>query len=178
MLGTMPHSDLVSLAAQAAWADATVWAAVTASPASRADARIRATLHHVHLVQHIFGQAWAGEPVAIRAEAEFADLAALARWGRDAHRGLAAFLAGAPDLDRAFREPWTDQFERRLGTAAAAHTLGESALQVMLHTAHHRGQICARLRELDVTPPTVDFIVWLWGGRPTADWSAAGAGDG
>lgn len=165
MRDTMQHSDLVTLAAQAAWADATVWAAVTASPASRSDPHLRSTLHHLHLVQHIFQQAWAGQPLTLRSEAEFAGLADLTRWGRDAHRGIAAFLAQAPDLDRPFREPWTDQFELRFGAAASAHTLGESVLQVMFHTAHHRGQLCARLRALDVEPPTVDLIVWLWGGR-------------
>ena len=41
-------------------------------------------------------------------------------------------------------------------------------LQVVLHTQHHRGQVCARLRDAGGEPPTVDFIVWLWEGRPAA----------
>jgi len=40
-------------------------------------------------------------------------------------------------------------------------------LQVFLHTQHHRGQVCMRMREVGVVPPTIDFILWLWAGRPS-----------
>ena len=46
-----------------------------------------------------------------------------------------------------------------------------SVWNVVLHTQHHRGQISARLREVGGEPPTVDFIVWLWTGRPGAAWT-------
>jgi uncharacterized damage-inducible protein DinB len=39
-----------------------------------------------------------------------------------------------------------------------------------MHSAHHRGQALRRLRELGVEPPLCDFIVWIWTGRPDADW--------
>ena len=60
-------------------------------------------------------------------------------------------------------------FEQQSKQTAGVHTLGESMLQVFLHTQHHRGQVCMRLRELGVVPPTVDFILWLWSGRPAED---------
>jgi uncharacterized damage-inducible protein DinB len=96
-------------------------------------------------------------------------------WGQQAHRGIASFLerANAEKLDGLFRMPWAGHFEQHTGQPAGVHTLGESALQVILHTQHHRGQVCARLRQLGAEPPTVDFIVWLWAGRPNAAWEFA-----
>jgi uncharacterized damage-inducible protein DinB len=115
-----------------------------------------------------------GGSLAVRPDAELTAPEDLARWGLAAHDQIFEFLAAAPapQLDADFREPWTGEFERLLARPAAPHTLGESMLQVFLHSLHHRGQLCTRLRELDVEPPTVDFIVWLWAGRPAPDWSA------
>jgi len=41
---------------------------------------------------------------------------------------------------------------------------------VALHSLYHRGQVNARLREVGGTPPLVDYIAWLWFGRPAAEW--------
>jgi uncharacterized damage-inducible protein DinB len=71
-------------------------------------------------------------------------------------------------LDRKFRMPWATFYEQQAKQPAGTHTLGESVLQVFLHTQHHRGQVCMRLRDVGGVPPTVDFIVWLWMGRPSA----------
>ena len=156
-----------------AWADAVVWSAVLSSDGTRDDAAIRRTLHHVHMVQHIFLAAWQRQALSIRPETDFPTLDALAAYAREGSTRVAAFVDGldAVRLDEPLREPWTDQFEARwTGGPAAVHTLGESIAQVALHTAHHRGQVCTRLRALGVEPPTIDFIVWLWAGRPAAAW--------
>jgi hypothetical protein len=29
-----------------------------------------------------------------------------------------------------------------------------------------------RLREVGGTPPTIDFVLWIWKGRPKAEWSS------
>ena len=162
----MDADSLLGLAKHMAWADATVWTSALASSGARADSRLQTTFHHIHLVQHIFGAAWRGSPAAVRSVTDFGTPEDLARW------------AGCPSLDRGlprchtrarldveFREPWTAEFEAYLARPAASHTLGESILQAILHSLHHRGQLCVRLRELEVMPPTVDFIVWLWAGR-------------
>lgn len=70
------------------------------------------------------------------------------------------------DWGREVRFPWADQLVARFGAAQPA-TLSESVLQVALHSTYHRGQINARLRELGGDPPLVDFIVWIWRGRPS-----------
>jgi uncharacterized damage-inducible protein DinB len=153
-----------------AWADASVWRSVLAVPSAASDARIDNTLHHMHLVQHIFLQAWTGAPFSLRERSQFATTGDLAEWGRDAHRGVLSFLehARAEDFEREFRLPWATHYEEHSKQTAAVHTLGESVLQVVMHTQHHRGQVCTRLREVGGEPPTVDFIVWLWEGRPEA----------
>jgi uncharacterized damage-inducible protein DinB len=151
-----------------AWADDMVWKAVVAAPQAESDAKTGDTLHHIHLVQHIFLQAWTKAVFAVRQRDEFPTLAEIARWGLEAGRGVVAFVdrAGEADLEQTLRMPWAAHFEQSAKQLAGVHTLGESALQVFLHTQHHRGQVCARLREIGGAPPTVDFIVWLWLGRP------------
>jgi len=162
------HEYLTSLMRHMSWADSTVWKAVLASPAATADAKICDTFYHVHLVQQIFRQAWSGERPHVRDRKEFASADALHALGREAHVAIAKYLPGVSeaDLDREFRMPWAIEFEKRALLPAQQHTLGESVVQVAMHTAHHRGQTCARLRELGAEPPTIDFIAWLWGGRP------------
>jgi hypothetical protein len=71
--------------------------------------------------------------------------------------------------------PWAAMVEQRLGHAPETTTIGETVLQVALHSMYHRGQINARLREVGGEPPLVDYIAWVWLGRPEADWSSAEA---
>jgi uncharacterized damage-inducible protein DinB len=46
-------------------------------------------------------------------------------------------------------------------------------IQVATHSTYHRGQVNARLREVGGEPPLVDYIAWIWFGRPAPEWSAA-----
>jgi uncharacterized damage-inducible protein DinB len=165
---TLLVRHLLELARHMAWADATVWSAVLSTPQAATDSRIADTLHHIHLVQHIFLQAWRGSAFAVRERGAFASVDEIAAWGLEGRRGVLSFVEGvtAEELNREFRMPWAAFYEQQSKQTAAAHTLGESVLQVFLHTQHHRGQVCARLREIGGVPPTIDFIVWLWSGRP------------
>jgi uncharacterized damage-inducible protein DinB len=65
--------------------------------------------------------------------------------------------------------PWSAQVLKRLGSAGPA-TVGESILQLVLHTTYHRGQVSGRLREAGGEPPLTDFIAWIWMQRPRPDW--------
>jgi uncharacterized damage-inducible protein DinB len=156
------------MARHMAWADATVWSTVLASPQAESDGKIADTLYHIHLVQHLFLQAWTGAAFAVRERKEFSTLADIAAWGEQGRHGVLSFVEGvnADELAREFRMPWATFYEQQSKQPAAVHTLGESVLQVFLHTQHHRGQVCARLREVGSVPPMVDFILWLWSGRP------------
>jgi uncharacterized damage-inducible protein DinB len=68
--------------------------------------------------------------------------------------------------------PWMDMVSAQLGRTLVVPTLAETLLQVPMHSMHHRGQINARLRELGNEPPLVDFIAWIWLGKPAAEWPA------
>jgi uncharacterized damage-inducible protein DinB len=172
-LTTDSQKYLAGLVQQMEWADAYIWSIVLASSTSANDTRLLTTVHHIHNTQHLFRQAWSNEPLQSRDPPEFLAARDLATWAREIHVTIRTFLARLDPavLDSDFREPWTGQFEARFPRPAAPHTLAESVVQVVLHTAHHRGQACSRLRELGCQPPTVDFIVWLWAGKPAPDWS-------
>ena len=71
--------------------------------------------------------------------------------------------------------PWGPMVEAKLGMKCAPTTLRQTLLQVALHSAHHRGQVSARLRELGAEPPPTDFIAWLWLGKPQPEWDAPAA---
>lgn len=151
-----------------AWADDEVWRAVLGLPAAAADASTRERLHHVHQVQWAYLQIWRGEPLSLPKLGAFGDLAEIRAWGREFHREAGPYLDEVEkrkDWGREVRFPWADQLVARFGAAQPA-TLSESVLQVALHSTYHRGQINARLRELGGDPPLVDFIAWIWRGRP------------
>lgn len=154
-----------------AWADAEVWRAVLASPPAAADPVVNDRLHHLHLVQRAFLGAWRGAFVDPRSEV-FEDLLALARWGRECHAELAAYVDGldAPALAAPIALPWaqmmTEHFKREIETP----TLGETLLQLSSHSTYHRGQINADLRRLGGDPPLVDFIAWVWFAKPEPVW--------
>jgi len=46
----------------------------------------------------------------------------------------------------------------------------EALVQVAMHSLHHRGQNIARLRQVGGEPKNVDWIIWLWKGKPESVW--------
>jgi uncharacterized damage-inducible protein DinB len=69
--------------------------------------------------------------------------------------------------------PWARTLEARIGRSVTMPTLGETIQQVASHSTYHRGQINARLRDVGGEPPLVDYIAWIWFGRPAPEWSPA-----
>ena len=154
------------------WADAAVWKAVLASEAGRTDAKVREYLYHLHMVQHAFLRLWCNEP---REEPypTFDEASALCNWARAYHDAALNHLKTLFDdnSSKAMPVPWAKMIEQRIGRTPESTTVRETALQVILHSTYHRGQINARLREVGGEPPLVDYIAWLWLGRPAPDWS-------
>jgi uncharacterized damage-inducible protein DinB len=153
------------------WADATVWRSVLDSPAASADQRIKGWLHHIHMVQHAFINVWREQQHSENAGSDFA-LKELPAWSREFHQLAAVYLQtlSEEDLDKPFVMPWAKYLTKHLGRDPAVTTKGETILQVAAHSTYHRGQVNARLRELGGDPPLVDYIAWIWFGRPAADW--------
>ena len=152
------------------WADATVWTAVLRSTSVCTDEKLQGLLYHLHLVQHAFLRIWRGEP-RDTPYPTFDAAVALMHWAMDYHPEVRA------ELDRRSQQtsdvlevPWATMTAKRLGRTPGPTTFGETALQVTLHSLYHRGQVNLRLRELGGEPPLVDYIAWLWLGRPEATW--------
>src|SRR5262249_1410663 len=167
----MNLSDLTDLYRHMEWADAAVWASVRKSEAGQTDTKLRDYFYHLHMVQRAFLRAWRGEP-GESPYPTFNDAESLMLWGRTYYNEAFAHLETLRDekVSEPMPLPWADMVSRRLGRAPETTTVGETALQVALHSLYHRGQINARLREVGGEPPLVDYIAWVWLGRPSPDW--------
>lgn len=153
------------------WADATVWDTVVRLPAAP-DQRVRGLMFHLHLTQHAFLKLWCGERVVLPEIAAFPTPESLRAWGRDFHQEVLPFLAALDGaaLDQPRKVPWAKLFGEKLGRPPSGTTLGETLFQVPFHSTYHRGQVNARLRACELDPPLVDYIAWIWFGRPDPIW--------
>ena len=90
----------------------------------------------------------------------FPDSASLLHGAREYYVEVAKYVGdlGGQDLGRALVVPWTRMSEDRLGRKAEAPLLGETLLQVTMHSTYHRGQVSTRLRELGGEPPLTDSL--------------------
>lgn len=169
----MDRAEFGDLLTHMEWADAQTWRSVRDLLNAQTDDRLKWLLHHIHLVQSVYLQAWRGEPFVVTELKDYADLTAIDQWARPFYAKAMAF-ANTVD-DARFKEPiefpWSDLIVQEFGVVRPA-TLGESAWQVISHTTYHRGQIANRVREIGGEPPLVDFLVWVWGGKPAPEWDA------
>lgn len=153
------------------WADAAVWRAVLGHPAASADERIRRLLYHLHLVQYSFYRTWTGIP---REDPypEFTGARPMMEWAKAWFPPAHAFLdsVDAAALPKTMNLPWASLVERAIGRPAADSTLGETILQVAMHSHYHLAQVNARLKETGGSPPMADYIAWVWCGKPKAEW--------
>lgn len=174
----MNKNVLTDLYRHMEWADAAVWSSVLAQGSGRTDAKLREYLYHLHMVQRAFLRVWRGEPREAPYPT-FNDAQSLMLWGRAYYGEAFAHLESLRDenVSEPMPVPWAAMVERRLGRAPETTTIGETALQVALHSLYHRGQINARLRDIGGEPPLVDYIAWVWLGRPAADWPQVASQD-
>jgi uncharacterized damage-inducible protein DinB len=146
-----------------AWADAEQWRAVSGNAAFRSDPRAWQRLHHIHLVQRGFHAVLTGAPFVLTKPEDY-DFDSMLAWAREYHveaaRAVEALTPGRL-LERA-SIPW---FPEPLDI-----TVEEALVQATMHSHYHRAQNATRLRELGGEPPTTDFIMWLWRGRPEPFW--------
>jgi uncharacterized damage-inducible protein DinB len=154
------------------WADALVWRAALRLDDAAMDDRLRTLLLHMHVVQRAFLSVWTGQSVTFPEETAFATFSSLRKWGQPYYAEVQRYFEtlAAAQLEQSVVLPWIVEYEGDTGRHFETPTLAETAFQVTSHTTYHRGQVNTRLRELGVEPPLVDFIAWVWFGKPTADW--------
>lgn len=164
-------SSLRELLQHMEWADATVWNAIARRDAARGDELLRERVRHSLLTQRFFLGIWTGTPLdysEVNARPAAEELLASAR-GYFQALGTYVQPLNEKELQRTVDIPWASRFARSDGTMPTTH-LGETIYQVVAHSTYHRGQINTRLRELGTDPPLVDYIAWIWSGRPAASW--------
>lgn len=154
------------------WADALTWRSIRNLPGAQADARLRYLLHHMHIVQEVYLQAWQGDPFVVTELKSYPDLSSLLDWATPYYPAVREFVEAVDEtrFDKPVEFPWANMIKEQFGTVTPA-TFAESAWQVFSHTTYHRGQVATRVREIGGEPPTVDYLVWVWQGRPAAVWS-------
>jgi uncharacterized damage-inducible protein DinB len=158
------------------WADAEVWRAVRAHAPAGEDQRLRDLLTHLHVVQRLFLVVWQKRPFdPSRGMPQFATAADLRTWAQTYYAEANTFLDAIdePALKGEVVMPFVKAMEAQVGRTFATTTLGETIFQVSSHSTYHRGQVNARLREIGGQPPLVDYIAWIWFGRPEPNWSPA-----
>jgi uncharacterized damage-inducible protein DinB len=153
------------------WADALVWSTILRSPSLAHDKIIQDRLYHLHLVQWLFLRIWCNEVMEFNVSQGLSEVK-LAKWGREYHSEVSKFIDSIEEsqLDVVVSLPWASRLANELGSVFTNPLLGETLLQVPSHSTHHRGQVCARIRELQIVPPLTDFIAWVWSSKPVAKW--------
>lgn len=166
------HPLFIEQSRHSAWADALVFSAIIGRPEAEGDASILKRLRHQHLAQKAFLDFWTGQPIDHR-QAQSLDIRALAAFVRDLHAGMMPYVASVREesLDRFVELPSKRVMAERLGFEPGDPTLSETFMHLFSHNAYHRGQVCARLRELGFDPPGTDYIVWIWERKPEPSWA-------
>ncbi|TSA23891.1 hypothetical protein D4R75_02530 [bacterium] len=153
------------------WADAELWKAVEACPGALDQEDISKRFRHFHSTQYAYLQLLRGEKADVRSFiSRFGDSVPIQTVKQNAietHRELAKFLADLPEskLEEKLFIPWFKD-------PTFIVTTTQALVQVAMHSQYHRGQNATRLREVGGTPPTLDFVLWIWKGRPKAEWSS------
>jgi len=153
------------------WADVEVWKKILSFSSAENDERIKKLLYHLHQVQYAFYFLWNELPLEIPKPEEFFDLKSIAKWGFDYRQKLDEFLSSpkSDEKDKVIQIPWSVFVERKMKQKVVPATLEETMMQVASHSTYHRGQINTRFRELGGDPASVDFIVWVWLGKPKSE---------
>ena len=167
---------LRQLGAHMEWADAKVWSAILAVDEARDDARLRDKLRHLHETQQQYLTMWTGRPP--RSAQDDASLATVYEWAQPFYAAARSFLdaTGAEAMAETVSGTFAERMQQYLGPPQGTVTLGDTVLQVVTHTTHHRGQVMTRLRDIGGEPPLVDYVIWLWSGKPAAAWNGPSRG--
>lgn len=152
------------------WADAELWKAVEACPGALGKEDISKRFRHFHSTQYAYLLLLRGENPDVRnfisRYGEAVAIQTVKQNAIETHRELAKFLADLPEskLEEKVFIPWFKD-------PTFIVTTSQALVQVAMHSQYHRGQNAMRLREVGGTPPTTDLVLWIWKGRPKAEWS-------
>ncbi len=126
----------------------------------------------MHYAQYAYLQQWHGLPFDRLKADDFASLDAVYEWMRPHYLALHAFVPATEEaaLPGPMSLPWSKYYGRQMGIDPKDTTLGETMLHLSCHGIHHRAQVNTLLSTHEAEPPLIDYIAWLWHGRPDAAW--------
>ena len=173
----MAKDILRDLFAHMEWADARVWEAALKTPEAHEDDALKWLMLHLHGVQKAFLDAWTNQPFAFRNDYTDTTLEKELTSVRGYYPRCRSFLQSLNDaqLEAPLVLPWSKWVEQFLGRPPGPTTLGETIVQALTHSGHHRAQANSRLRALGAEPPVIDYIAWLWHERPKPAWPEVAA---
>jgi uncharacterized damage-inducible protein DinB len=156
---------LRELLAHSEWANAVFFHTWAKSPAREHD-ELRQRVAHVLGVQDGFLAVLTGKAPDRPLDAPPASYEELKKRAIASHRGLREFVATltSDGLARTVQIPWFPD-------PPCVISVAEALVQVAMHTQHHRGQLMTRLKDFGGEPKNVDWIIWLWKGKPDGRWS-------
>lgn len=155
------------------WADSLIWNRVLAHDRAATDAALRDRLHHMRLVQHGFLLVWKG--VSVRPQNNsFPDTRSVLGWAREYYLDIADYINNLSEQDVACAVdvPWAAMYESQLGRKAAVTSLGETMLQVVMHTEHASSRSGLHQAEGNGCKAAADGFdrLGLGRGKPEAVW--------
>jgi uncharacterized damage-inducible protein DinB len=162
LLAMIDH--LPKLLAHAEWADAVFFHTWGKGPA-RDHEEMRRRVGHLVGVQHGFLAVLRGQPPGAPPQGSPASHDELKTRAAAGHEGLRDFTASLNpgEISRIVQIPWFPD-------PPCVITVAEALVQVAMHTQHHRGQCMTRLKDFGGEPKNVDWIIWLWKGKPPGRW--------
>ncbi len=154
------------------WADSVVWNSILSFAPAEKDNKIWSLLHHYLTVQHVYLSVWISEPLDVPERSSFDNLFSLSKWGFDFSQKVIPYVESLDEekLNSNIYLPWSKIAENKLGKQVHSTTIKDTMLQVISHSAYHRGQINMRFREIGGEPELVDLIMWIWLGKPKEEW--------
>lgn len=156
--GAINAELLQDLARHQAWADTLHWKALHENIALLEDQEIHKRLNHMVSAVRMLTALARGQTVDLSG---MKDIEPAGQLEAAMMKGSAELVEAINSIDlqkmitlpRGPKGPWE----------APAGVL---LLQAITHSQHHRGQNAARMRQLGVTPPMTDFVIWYALGQP------------
>ena len=159
-------NHLRDLMAHQSWADSVFFDCWRSTPLLQENEDLRRRVTHIVIVQEGFRKLILGEPVSRPPQEPLQSFGALENRMRASGAALLSLLEDFNEERETdpLRVPW---FQEK----PCVISIAEALVQVAMHTQHHRGQCMTVLKQLGGTPKNVDWIIWLWNGRPKASWA-------
>ena len=147
------------------WADAVFFHIWSKAEGTWDDEEVRRRTEHNLFVQEGFRSLILGEPVGHWNEGPPPSFLELKKQAHKA-TALCRDLVGKMEekkLADIVKPPWAPDTLHHI-------TVADALVQVAMHTQHHRGQNITRLKQLGGKTVNVDWIIWLWKGKPEGRW--------